>query len=124
MKRFRTLLSVLLGLVLLVQGFAVSAAPRAKVSGKSESVESGVMADLPCHGQKAMKADDASKQYRACCNENCPDMTTCALGHLATVPMLSVALAQPVREAPSVISVRIVTRTFASPLRPPISLHS
>lgn len=122
MKRFRTLLSVLLGLVLLVQGFAVSAAPRAKLPAEAPASAS-VMADMPCHGQTAMQADDAGKQHPSCCNENCPDMTTCALGHLASVATESVTLPQPARAERIFTPVLAISRTLNPLLRPPIALH-
>lgn len=122
MKRFRTLLSVLLGLVLLLQGFAVSAAPRAKLTAEAPASAS-VMADMPCHAQKAVKSDDSSKQGRACCNVGCPDMTTCALGHLASVATVSVALPLVARAERSFTPVRVATRTLNTLLRPPIALH-
>lgn len=122
MKRFRTLLSVLLGLVLLVQGFAVSAAPHAKPS-EGAPASASVMADMPCHAQKTMKQDDSGKQDRACCNASCPDMTTCALGHLAAVATVSVGLPQAARAERRFTPVRVATRTLNAPLRPPIAFH-
>lgn len=122
MKRFRTLLSVLLGLVLLVQGFAVSAAPRAKLPAETPASAS-VMADMPCHGQTAMHADDAGKKPPSCCNENCPDMTTCALGHLASVATVSLALPQSALTERRLTPVLAASRTLSSLLRPPIVLH-
>ncbi|HBG31982.1 MAG TPA: hypothetical protein DDW98_15390 [Gammaproteobacteria bacterium] len=122
MNRVRTLLSVLLGLVLLVQGFAVSAAPRAKLSEGAPAFVS-VVADMPCHAQKAAKTDHAGEQARSCCNASCPDMTTCALGHLASVATISVALPQLTRAENRFTPVLAVSRVPNSLLRPPIALH-
>lgn len=122
MKRFRTFLSMLLGLVLLVQGFAVSAAPRAKLA-EGAPASASVMADMPCHAQKAMKQDDSGKQDRACCNASCPDMTTCALGHLASAAHVSVALPPAAQAESHVAPIHVEARTLNSPLRPPIVLH-
>jgi hypothetical protein len=122
MKRFRTLLSVLLGLVLLVQGFAVSAAPHAKPS-EGAPASASIMADMPCHAQKAMQQDDSGKQDRACCNASCQDMTTCALGHLASVATVSVVLPQAARADRGFTPVLAASRTLSSLLRPPIALH-
>lgn len=122
MKRYRTLISVLLGVVLLVQGAAVSAAPRAKLSAEVSALASA-MADMPCHAQKAMTADDPGKPDHSCCNASCPDMTTCALGHLASVGTVSVALPQDARAELSFTAVRVTSRTASSLLRPPIALH-
>lgn len=120
MQRYRTLISILLGLVLLVQGLAVSAAPRAEWSEPAPAKMSATsMADMPCHAQKADKADLA----QPCCDASCPDMTTCALGHLACVATESVVFSQMMREALAFTSVRVQARALASPLRPPITLH-
>lgn len=120
MNRYRTLLSVLLGLVLLAQGFAVAAAPRATLADAA-SAEMRVGADMPCH---ARKADQTGQPDRSCCNARCPDMTTCALGHMAAIAVISLAVPPAARVEPSFTPVRAVTRTLASPLRPPIALHS
>lgn len=122
MNRFRTLLSMFLGLVLLVQGFAVSAAPRAKLPAEAPASVSA-LADMPCHAQKAVKSDDSGKQDPSCCNENCPDMTTCALGYLAFVATMSVVMPQPARAEPSFTPALAVSRTLSSLLRPPIARH-
>lgn len=119
MKRHRTLIGALLGLMLLVQGFAVSAAPYAKVL---ESASAGInaMADSPCHGKMA---DHAGKRPSSCCNDNCPDMAACALGHIAAAAIVSIVLPQSAYEASIFAPVHAVTRTLTSPLRPPITLH-
>ncbi len=122
MNRNRTLLSMLLGLVLLVQGFAVSAAPRASLS-EDAAVTVNVMADMPCHGQMTAQADETGDQHSSCCDENCPDMTTCALGHLASVATVSLAMPQPARAERGFTPVLALSRTSGSLLRPPIALH-
>lgn len=119
MKRYRTLISVLLGLMLLVQGFAVSAAPRA-MQADATHAEMTAKSEMPCH----MKMGDSSgKQLPSCCNASCPDMTTCAFGHIAAVPVISLVLPETGREMSGFTSVRILTRTATSLLRPPITLH-
>ncbi|PXV63711.1 hypothetical protein [Sinimarinibacterium flocculans] len=122
MNRIRTLLSMLLGLVLLAQGIAVSAAPRASLSA-APALSATVMADMPCHGQMASQADEMGEQQPSCCDENCPDMTTCALGHLASVAMVSLALPQPAGVGRGLTPVIAASRTTGSLLRPPIALH-
>ena len=122
MKRCRTLLSVLLGLVLLAQGFAVSAAPRAKLS-ESAPASASVVADMPCNGQKALKQDETGKPHRSCCNASCPDMTTCALGHLASATTVSLMVPTAAGAQPSLPPVRAESRALSSLLRPPISFH-
>lgn len=122
MGRFRTLLSAFLGLVLLVQGFAVSAAPGGKLSGEA-SASASVTTAMPCQVQKSAKTNDSGNQHPSCCNENCPNMTTCTLGHLASVATVSVALPQEAKAERGFSPVRIASRTLNSPLRPPIALH-
>lgn len=119
MHRYRTLLSVLLGLVLLLQGYAVSAAPRAMLADVAGS-ETIAMADMPCHGQMT---DPADQQLPSCCDVECPDMTSCALGHIAAATIPSMTLPQPVREALAFTPGRVASRTLTSPLRPPIAVH-
>lgn len=119
MKRFRTLLSVLLGLVLLLQGLAVSAAPHAKMADVAKA-ELTVKTDMPCHTQKA---DPAGQQDRSCCNADCPDMTSCALSHIATMAVMPLALPRAARAEPTFTQARAVAPTLTSPLRPPITSH-
>lgn len=120
MKRYRPLLSVLLGLMLLVQGFAVSAAPKAKWPDAAH-VQNAAQAEMPCHAQKAVKvkSEQTSKSDRSCCNAGCPDMSTCALGHFTIASKLSVVLPNADRAMPSFTPVRIVVRAPTSLLRPP-----
>lgn len=118
MKRYRTLLSVLLGLVLLLQGLAVSAAPYPKVP---DPVEAEMAMEMPCHGQMSEKS---GKQQRSCCDSTCPDMTTCALGHIvATIEILTVTGSPATHAEPRFTIAQATTRALTTPLRPPISLH-
>lgn len=122
MKRSRTWLTWLLGLVLLAQGYAVAAAPRISL-GSNLPHSSAVMADMPCHASMAMKHGQKGKARPSCCNESCPDMTTCALGHLASVAAAELTVPPAVQESVHVVPSRIEARAASSPLRPPISLH-
>ena len=124
MKQYRPLLSVLLGLVLLLQGFAVAAAPRAKIADAGDAQHAAVaVSDMPCHAKSAGKATDGQKQKPSCCDGSCADMTTCSLGHMAVAPVLVVANL-PAPDAPSAAPVsEPVESTPQSLLRPPISLH-
>jgi hypothetical protein len=97
MRRYRTLLCALLGLVFLLQGMAVSAAPT-------------MTADTPC-------------QDYSCCDAACPNMSTCALGHIAAPPVLPLALPAAARTEHAFTPVRVISRTLASLLRPPITFH-
>ncbi len=116
MKTGRTWLSVLLGLVLLLQGYAVSAAPRANLL-KDSGAEMAMQMDMPCHGQKA----DAEKADKlSCCNADCPDMTTCALGHIASPVSLTLDTPRGDVAVPGLVAVREIARAPTSLLRPPI----
>jgi len=105
-NRHRTLLSVLLGLMLLVQGYAASAATQAH-----------------CHGQAAMSAEGPGVPAGDCCKSHCPDMASCAQGAMAAPAAFSLALAPAAQAQPSFVPARVLTRSFALPLRPPITLH-
>ena len=120
MRRHRPLISILLGLVLLAQGFAVSAAPRGIPVAKHGGAGMSAMAHMPCH---MMKAERPVKQKPSCCNEVCPDMTTCALGTLATVAPLSVAVQKGSMVVPFLRVISASRQAPTSLLRPPITLH-
>lgn len=122
MNQIRTLLSMFLGLVLLVQGLAVSAAPR--VSLAEDAAKVSAMAELPCHGQMAASLDETGEPQPSCCDENCPDMTTCVLGHLASAAVVSLDLMRPAPAEHGFTPVIAVSRRAASLLRPPIALHA
>ncbi|MDM4771381.1 hypothetical protein [Solimonas sp. SE-A11] len=109
-------MSVLLGLVLLLQGYAVSAAPRANLI-KALDADMAMQMDMPCHGQKA-DAEKAGKP--SCCNADCPDMTTCALGHIASAVSLTLEPPRGGIAEPDPLAVREIARTSTSLLRPPI----
>ncbi|HEY1077177.1 MAG TPA: hypothetical protein VGE51_10855 [Fontimonas sp.] len=120
MRRTRTLLSVLLGLMLLVQGVAVSAAPYENFADAA-STQLAAPQDPPCHGGMS---GESAPQHPSCCDASCPDMTSCALGHLATaIDRFALALppATPTVQRPT--PVQAASGPLATPLRPPISLH-
>ncbi len=119
MKRYRTLLSVLLGLVLLVQGVAVAAAPYAMLFD-ADPVVMTMDADMPCHGQAA---SDSEQSGSSCCDAVCPDMTSCMLGHLAINASFQLTTVHSPGELPGLIPVRIIAQSPPSLLRPPITLH-
>jgi hypothetical protein len=120
MKRHRTVLSVLLGLVLLVQGVAVAAAPYAMFID-SDPAAMTMDADMPCHGQ----ADDqAVNDPASCCDADCPDMTSCMLGHLAINTSFQLTTVHSPDTAPHLAPVRVISHSPPTLLRPPITLHS
>ncbi|MEW6168522.1 MAG: hypothetical protein AB1651_12625 [Pseudomonadota bacterium] len=122
MRRSRTLLSVLLGLVLLVQGLAVSAAPQAWSANEGAGATAAA-ARPPCNMQTAEAAADPSETGHACCDASCPDMARCVLGHMAaaaTLGALSLPSGTVAYPAPAAAPVSQPPR---SPLRPPIAIH-
>ncbi len=114
MKRFRPFVSALLGLTLLVQGFAVSAAPVAPASATSALAQMTTQ-DMPCHGHKAALAS-----HHCPCKGHCQCPDVCA-GNLAlsqsTLELQDFLLDRfdAVRSLSSA-----VTTPPALPLRPPI----
>ena len=119
MKRYRTGLSVLLGLVFLVQGVAVSAAPYAK-SSKADAVVMTMDADMPCHGQMD---DRIANDPATCCNADCPDMSSCMLIHLAIHARFQLNADHSPDAVPHLVPARVISQFPPSLLRPPISLY-
>ena len=125
MKALRPLLNCVLGLALLVQGFAFASAPQTAVAKVPAAVEqAGAGDEMPCHGD-SQKAEPEDSAPCACCDGGCVDMSGCAFGHLfaavpalpaAVVPASQGAIAAPDRSAESV--------SLPSRLRPPISLRA
>lgn len=108
-----------MGLVLLVQGVAVSAAIPAAIS-ESTSPAITMDADMPCHGQ----AEDAAGQDNSsCCDADCPDMTSCMLGQLAINANFQLTTLHVPDQVPQLKSLRFINRASPTHLRPPISLH-
>src|ERR1051326_7884852 len=99
MRRHRTWISILLGLVLVLQGFAVSAATRAPMA------KAAAMADAPCHGHS-----DAMKSRHNCCDESCPDMTSCALGAFASGDVVIVSIPPAASQRIAAVSASLLDR--------------
>lgn len=115
MKRSRTGLSLFLGLMLLVQGFAVSAAYPAMPDDPA-----AVVVEVDCHGNPVHGSPTVSTRHD-CCDTACPDMSTCLLGHLAGTAVIVLPDLKPaVRVVPDFKSARVTTRALITPLRPPI----
>ena len=117
MKSLRSLLSAVLGLALLVQGAAAVAAPHAMAAKASSTAQ--MSSEMPCHHSKAL--DPAPAQPCHGCDQNCPDMSGCAFGHItAVVPAVGldfVAARQTIATVPDPSAESI---TLPSHLRPPI----
>lgn len=120
MTRQRTLISILLGLALLLQGFAVSAAPATPPAQADMAAMEG-MAGMPCHeDDMAAQATPAS-----CCDHACPDMAACMLGAaFAATPVMALAFPPFANEIVSLREVRPSAGLPVLRLRPPIDLHS
>ncbi len=111
---------MLLGLVLLVQGVAVSAAPVFGPDLATMTMDS----DIPCHGQMDDQAvSQAVSNPASCCDADCPDMTSCMLGHLAIAAHFQLTTLHSPDAVPHMIPARIITHSPPSLLRPPITLH-
>lgn len=118
MKRHRTLVSILVGLVLLLQGWAVAAAPRAHLP---QAASLDAMADMPCHARSSDQKPGVDGTVKpSCCNADCPDMTTCALGHFVSVVTFALDTPRAHVPAPVALSARQASAAPAFLLRPPI----
>ncbi len=136
MRRFRTHVSLVLGLLLLVQGWAVAAAaaaapmmalgaPDTAISAAAQTAE----AEMPCHQQQADEAKPAKAQSGSasscpCCDGNCPDMQACAAANPAMPSSLALDLPRRTAAAPSTVESRVAVRSNNSLLKPPISLQA
>lgn len=110
-----------MALLLMLQALAVAAAPPA-LAAPSADDDTGRPA---CHGTATTAASSMSGDPLAsdCCDEDCPHMAACMLGHLS----LAETPAMPVFAS---VQLHIASRTLTLPpprgsprLRPPISLH-
>ena len=118
MKRHRPLLSAVLGLMLCVQGLAIAAAPVDGVEAQAESAAESAMA-MPCHG------DSAASAPCDCCDGDCPDMASCAIGHFFAAPPSTAALFEPAAQvAVAAGGWSLQTAVLSLPVRPPIVFHA
>ncbi|MEN8664295.1 MAG: hypothetical protein ABF356_05015 [Polycyclovorans sp.] len=130
MQRLRPLLNTLLGLIFLVQGYAVAAAPgmTAKVATSvAASTAPAAMADLPHCAKMASQArqarDQAADAASSCCDDGCPNLSGCALGHLATITGPGIWLPNTVIDAPPFALPPVQAHRLSALLRPPITFH-
>jgi hypothetical protein len=124
MKRHRTGISVLLGLVLLVQGVAVSAAPCSMVHETPDAASVMTMdADMPCHGQADESVVAEVANDLSCCDIDCPNMGNCMLGHAAINASFALTSEHSPDAVPSQVPVQVIAQAPVSLLRPPISFH-
>lgn len=118
MRRCRPLLSLLLGLLFLVQGLAVAAAPLPTAALDAPAAMQDAMP--PCHADAAAAASPSDPA--PCCHADCPDMTHCALSQLLTAPEFALALIGPVSAPAALPPPQASSHPSGSPLRPPIHL--
>ncbi len=129
MTRIRTHISILLGLLLLVQGMAAAAAPvMAMTSAKAQVTaiaEQTAEAAMPCHEQKAetVKAE-AAKPACPCCDGDCPDMQACSGAQPAMASAIRLDLARLKPAMPTLIEVSVAIHRTSSLLKPPIFLQA
>ena len=116
MNKLRPLLSAVLALGLLAQGFSAAAS----VGMPAADEASAAAEQMPCHGD----AQDKAAKSCPCCDNDCAGMTGCMLGHLAVAPRTTLQLI-PTAQSVVVASPRAIRAGFTpSLLRPPIPLHA
>lgn len=113
MEKLRPLLTAVLGLMFWVQGMAMAAAPVAVAEKPASAME------MPCHGGDATEADAC-----ACCDDACPDMASCVIGHYADAPASTMHLAAAPQSALPAAGWSLQTSVLPLPLRPPIVTHA
>jgi hypothetical protein len=114
MKRHRPLIAAVLGLMLCVQGLAIAAAP---VDMPADETEAAM--EMPCHG------DSAELAPCDCCDGDCPDMASCAVGHFFAAPPSAVAPLEPAAQAAAAATGwSLQTAVLSLPVRPPIAAHA
>lgn len=116
MHRNRPFVNLLLGAIIALQGFAVAASPRAAAPAAAPAAEQS--SPPPCHGA----AVGSPEQGRSCCDDSCPVMTACLLGHLGVAPVVAPLLSPPVAPPPQLAVVAAGPPPLRSFLRPPIVL--
>lgn len=113
MKKLRPYLTAILGLMLWVQGMAVAAAPVKVAEDPASAME------MPCHGK-----DSAGAAACACCDDACPDMASCVIGHFAGTPVTALHFTVIAQAAIPAAGWSLQTSVPPLPLRPPIASHA
>lgn len=115
MNRFRPALNAILGLLLMVQGVAVASTEMAMPAlGDTAST----MAAMPCHGDQ-----NSGGEPQSCCDSDCPNMASCALGHLAVASAQGAEFVGELHPAYPALVLAPATLPPPSFLRPPIAFH-
>jgi hypothetical protein len=66
----------------------------------------------------------AEKASKTCCDSNCPDMSACALGHIAASPATGFTLGNIATQRFATVPASVLVRPPQFLLRPPIALHA
>jgi hypothetical protein len=120
MRRSSTFIHLLVGLALLLQGMAASAASLPQAQRDQAAMEMSAMDDMHCPMDAAGSGTDTQK---SCCDHSCPDMASCFTGVGVAVSMsllLVPAMTVEISAHPQGLMPR---GTIVSLLRPPISFH-
>lgn len=130
--RTRSGLCALLGLILLLQGWALAASPRTSINAADDASVAAALAlatiGCPAHRTAPTAGGlygHAPSSSPSCCDAACPDMLNCALGQLTVaspVPTGSVQLPQTPR--PALATAQRRPQAPGRLLRPPIQLHA
>lgn len=124
MKRDRKSLSLLLGLVLMLQGVTSLAAP-CLMSHDAEPVAMSMAmdTDMPCHGEQEDTTLAAAEAGISCCDVDCPNMSGCMLGQLAIHAGFQLATEHASGVLPAMATSRLLSQPPPALLRPPIFRH-
>lgn len=126
MFRFRARLTLLLALVMGLQGVAVaSASPMLPSPEAPEAAQHAAVP--PCHGTASADTTVASEAEAVdrigCCDADCPNMSTCVLGAYALTTLPHLGLHLPVALRPLPHADGLPQPPQPGQLRPPIPLH-
>lgn len=135
MRRFRLLLSLLLGLSLMTQGMAVAVAATSPMQMQMTAAEMAEMADMdmsaddhamPCMDMDMSDQGAPAKCPAKCCDGKvCFDMSRCAQAQPAMASFhLPVLYSDAEHNAPVTLALAPAETPPTSLLRPPITFHS
>lgn len=110
MSRLRSATSLLIGLLFLAQGFAVSAAPVKAVSAQGA---------VHCDGSMMNPGFAMS-----CCDQDCTDMAGCVFAHVAVASVIVPNFSPTLAPRDPILVAAPLASAPQSLLRPPISSHA
>lgn len=132
MRRFRLLLTCLLGLSLMIQGMAVAIAAASPMEVQMEPVAMADMDmsaadhDMPCMDMDMSDQGSPAKCHDKCCDGKvCLDMSRCAQAQPAVASYhLPVLYSDIEHNAPLTLALAPAESPPTSLLKPPITFHS